>query len=194
MNEEAQAAQTVVNAGLKTAEMTGRTAVATGKTVVAFVAALIKIKSNQKTSGLTKLKKLQRQGKELTVFQIQESDQKEFRKLSKEYGVLFTAVKNSRTDNGTIEIIAKAEDAALINRTMERLGYPAPAREDAKKNKMPRALSGRESQERGSGLNAGKNSKTNERPSVRQRVEQAKAAITQASGKQKTLEKAGKTR
>ena len=36
MNEEAQAAQTVVNAGLKTAEMTGRTAVATGKTVVAF--------------------------------------------------------------------------------------------------------------------------------------------------------------
>ena len=187
MNEEAQAAQTVVNAGLKTAEMTGRTAVATGKTVVAFVAALIKIKSNQKTAGLTKLKKLQRQG-------IQESDQKEFRKLSKEYGVLFTAVKNSRTDNGTIEIIAKAEDAALINRTMERLGYPAPAREDAKKNKMPRALSGRESQERGSGLNAGKNSKTNERPSVRQRVEQAKAAITKASGKQKTLEKAGKTR
>ena len=70
MNEEAQAAQTVVNAGLKTAEMTGRTAVATGKTVVAFVAALIKIKSNQKTAGLTKLKKLQRQGKELTVFQI----------------------------------------------------------------------------------------------------------------------------
>ena len=51
MNEEAQAAQTVVNAGLKTAEMTGRTAVATGKTVVAFVAALIKIKSNQKTAG-----------------------------------------------------------------------------------------------------------------------------------------------
>ena len=194
MNEEAQAAQTVVNAGLKTAEMTGRTAVATGKTVVAFVAALIKIKSNQKTAGLTNLKKLQRQGKELTVFQIQESDQKEFRKLSKEYGVLFTAVKNSRTDNGTIEIIAKAEDAALINRTMERLGYPAPAREDAKKNKMPRALSERESQERGSGLNAGKNSKTNERPSVRQRVEQAKAAITKASGKQKTLEKAGKTR
>lgn len=194
MNEEAQAAQTVVNAGLKTAEMTGRTAVATGKTVVAFVAALIKIKSNQKTAGLTKLKKLQRQGKELTVFQIQESDQKEFRKLSKEYGVLFTAVKNSRTDNGTIEIIAKAEDAALINRTMERLGYPAPAREDAKKNRMTRALSGRESQERGSGLNAGKNSKTNERPSVRQRVEQAKAAITKASGKQKTLEKAGKTR
>ena len=133
MNEEAQAAQTVVNAGLKTAEMTGRTAVATGKTVVAFVAALIKIKSNQKTAGLTKLKKLQRQGKELTVFQIQESDQKEFRKLSKEYGVLFTAVKNSRTDNGTIEIIAKAEDVALINRTMERLGYPAPIREDAPK-------------------------------------------------------------
>ena len=60
MNEEAQAAQTVVNAGLKTAEMTGRTAVATGKSVVAFVAALIKIKSNQKTAGLTKLKKLRR--------------------------------------------------------------------------------------------------------------------------------------
>ena len=61
---------------------------------------------------------------------------------SKRYGVLFYPIVNKVEKTGTVEIMAKARDAKQINRIFERMGYPAPVKEDtAEKKENARAPS-----------------------------------------------------
>ena len=121
-----------------------------------------------------------------------ERDKRTFHKLAKDYGITYVMVKNSKTQDGRVEVIAKAEDAGRINRIIERLGYPAPTREGEEKNAVTRTLSKEESKEYGSfNERSTMNTRTNEerkRPSVRDRVEKAKAAIRISMGKNKVRE------
>ena len=134
------------------------------------------------------------QGKELVPFQILEQDKRTFHKLAKDYGITYVMVKNSKTQDGRVEIIAKAEDAGRINRIIERLGYPAPTREGEGKNAATRTLSKEESTEYGSFNERSMstmNMRTNEerkRLSVRDRVEKAKAALQKSMWKNKVWE------
>lgn len=116
MSEESQAVQTMVSAAEKGAEATARIALETGKgvlhtakSIVALAAALIK--SHPKSKGKIKLTKMVSQGKELVPFQILERDKATFHKLAKDYGITYVMVKNSKTQDGRVEVIAKAEDA-----------------------------------------------------------------------------------
>lgn len=103
-------------------------------------------------------------------------------------------VKNSKTQDGRVEVITKAEDAGQINRIIERLGYPAPTREGEEKNAVTRTLSKEESKEYGSFNERSMstmNTRTNEerkRPSVHDQVEKAKAALQKSTGKNKVRE------
>ena len=121
-----------------------------------------------------------------------ERDKRTCHKLAKDYGITYVMVKNSKTQDGRVEVIAKAEDAGRINRIIERLGYPAPTRESEGKNAVTRTLSKEESKEYGSfNERSTMNTRTNEerkRPSVRDRVEKAKAAIRKSMGKNKVRE------
>lgn len=197
MSEESQAVQTMVSAAEKGAEATARVALETGKgvlhtakSIIALAAALIK--SRPKNKGQIKLAKMVSQGKELVPFQILERDKAAFHKLAKDYGITYVMVKNSKTQDGRVEVIAKAEDAGRINRIIERLGYPAPTREGEEKNAVTRTLSKEESKEYGSfNERSTMNTRTNEerkRPSVRDRVEKAKAALQKSMGKNKVRE------
>ena len=199
MSEESQAVQTMVSAAEKGAEATARVALETGKgvlhtakSIVALAAALIK--SHPKSKGKIKLAKMVNQDKELVPFQILERDKRTFHKLAKDYGITYVMVKNSKTQDGRVEVIAKAEDAGRINRIIERLGYPAPTREGEEKNAATRTLSKEESKEYGSFNERSMstmNTRTNEerkRPSVRDQVEKAKRTIQKSMGKNKGRE------
>lgn len=197
MSEESQAVQTMVSAAEKGAEATARVALETSKgvfhtakSIVALAAALMK--SHPKSKGKIKLAKMVNQGKELVPFQILERDKRTFHKLAKDYGITYVMVKNSKTQDGRVEVIAKAEDAGRINRIIERLGYPVPAREGEEKNAVPRTLSKEESKEYGSSNERSTmNMRTNEerkRPSVRDQVEKAKAALQKSVRKNKVRE------
>ena len=60
---------------------------------------------------------------------------------AKRYGVLFYPIVNKVEKTGTVEIMAKAKDAKQINRIFERMGYPAPVKEDAAtKRERPRSV------------------------------------------------------
>ena len=61
-------------------------------------------------------------GKELTVFSLPQKDLKKFVKEAKKYGVLYSVIKekNSKDENGIVDIITRAEDAPKINRVVER--------------------------------------------------------------------------
>lgn len=66
---------------------------------------------------------------------------KGFQMEAKRYGVLFYPIINKVEKTGTVEIMAKAKDAKQINRIFERMGYPAPVKEDtAAKKRRPRSV------------------------------------------------------
>lgn len=99
---------------------------------------------------------------------------------NKRYGVLFYPIVNKVEKTGTVEIMAKAKDAKQINRIFERMGYPAPVKEDtAAKKENARAPSENSSKERGTGARASTEpatEKADARPSVRSRLMALQAA------------------
>ena len=101
------------------------------------------------------LKRLIHDGEELTIFSVKQEDLKGFQMEAKRYGVLFYPIVNKVEKTGTVEIMAKAKDAKQINRIFERMGYPAPVKEDtAAKKENARAPSENSSKERGTGARA----------------------------------------
>ena len=99
---------------------------------------------------------------------------------AKRYGVLFYPIINKVEKTGTVEIMAKARDAKQINRIFERMGYPAPVKEDtAAKKENARAPSENSLKERGTGARASTEpaaEKADARPSVRSRLMALQAA------------------
>lgn len=185
MTEEGQVVQEAFQNAEKLIEKLGQVAgevakagVNVVKNIMAVTLALIK--SQQNVKGKIRLSEMVRQGRELVPFQILERDKRTFHKLAKDYGITYVMVKNSKTQDGRVEVIAKAENAGRINRIIERLGYPAPTREGEEKNAVTRTLSKEESKEYGSFNERSMSTmsmRTNEerkRPSVRDRVEALK--------------------
>ena len=197
MTEEGLVVQEALQNAEKLIEKLGQVAVDVAKAGVNVVknimaVTLALIKSQQNVKGKIRLSEMVSQGKELVPFQILERDKRTFHKLAKDYGITYVMVKNSKTQDGRVEVIAKAEDAGRINRIIERLGYPAPTREGEEKNAATRTLSKEESKEYGSfNERSTMNTRTNEerkRPSVRDQVEKAKAALQKSMGKNKVRE------
>ena len=91
----------------------------------------------------------------------------------KRYGVLFYPIINRVEKTGTVEIMAKAKDARQINRIFERMGYPAPVREDdTAKKANPRVRSENSFGERGNGA---RTSTEMDKPSVRAKSQGAES-------------------
>lgn len=94
---------------------------------------------NQKLAGKTSMTRLLKEGKELRVFDVKEHDLAEFAKAAKQYGVLFSVIKNGRDEYGNVDVLARAEDVSKINRILEKMQYIAPTQDqtleenDAKK-------------------------------------------------------------
>ena len=65
-----------------------------------------------------------RSGKELKVFSVQNKDLEKFAREAKRYGVLYCVLKDKgdRSSTGAADIIARAEDAAKIQRIVDRFG------------------------------------------------------------------------
>ena len=86
-------------------------------------------KDNVKIKGKTNLNTMLKEGKELKVFPIQEEYLQQFRQEAKRYGILYSVIKDKKSDPPTFDIIARAEDASKINRVFERIEYPIPEKE-----------------------------------------------------------------
>lgn len=177
MNTSGETAELVVKEGIQITESAVKLAGLGAKNLAALLIAIAK--ENPKLSGKTGLKRLIQDGEELTIFSVKQEDLKGFQMESKRYGVLFYPVINKVEKTGTVEIMAKAKDAKQINRIFERMGYPAPVREDAAKKASARAPSENSSKERGTGARASTEpatEKADARPSVRSRLMALQAA------------------
>ena len=153
MSTNGETADLMVREGIQITESALKLAGLGAKNLAALLIALAN--DNQKLAGKTNLKRLIHDGEELTIFSVKQEDLKGFQMEAKRYGVLFYPIVNKVEKTGTVEIMAKARDAKQINRIFERMGYPAPVKEDtAAKKENARAPSGNSSKERGTGARA----------------------------------------
>lgn len=185
MNTSGETAELVVKEGIQITESAVKLAGLGAKNLTALLIAIAK--DNPKLSGKTGLKRLIQDGEELTIFSVKQEDLKGFQMESKRYGVLFYPVINKVEKTGTVEIMAKAKDAKQINRIFERMGYPAPVREDAAKKASARAPSENSSKERGNGARISTEMASEKKPSVRAKMQELKKVSEQMVRQAKTI-------
>lgn len=185
MNTSGETAELVVKEGIQITESAVKLAGLGAKNLAALLIAIAK--DNPKLSGKTGLKRLIQDGEELTIFSVKQEDLKDFQMESKRYGVLFYPVINKVEKTGTVEIMAKAKDAKQINRIFERMGYPAPVREDAAKKASARAPSENSSKERGNGARISTEMASEKKPSVRAKMQELKKVSEQMVRQAKTI-------
>ena len=185
MSTNGETAELVVKEGIQITESAVKLAGLGAKNLAALLIAIAK--DNPKLSGKTGLKRLIQDGEELTIFSVKQEDLKGFQMESKRYGVLFYPVINKVEKTGTVEIMAKAKDAKQINRIFERMGYPAPVREDAAKKASARAPSENSSMERGNGARISTEMASEKKPSVRAKMQELKKVSEQMVRQAKTI-------
>lgn len=187
MDVGGETADLMVKEGIQITEASIKLLAAGSKNLAAFLLALAR--DGKKLKGKTKMGRLLRADRELAIFRIKETEYKAFQQFSKQYGILFSAIKDRRRDDGILELISNVDYIPQINYTMERLGYPAPTWEQENstpKKAVPRVRPGSSSPERGNGSTAFQMKKTatpDERPSVKGRLVALRAASEGMKGK-----------
>lgn len=129
MDTSGQAAEQVVRYSLEGMEYTLRLA---GKGTEHLAAILLALSQSQKKiKGKTTLRALLKSQKELKVFTVPEASLRAFAKEAKRYGVLYCVLKEKHPGQGALcDILVRAEDAAKINRIIERMGLAQVAQTD----------------------------------------------------------------
>lgn len=183
MSTNGETADMVVRESIQITESAVKLAGLGAKNLAALLMAVAK--DNPKLSGKTGLKRLIQDGEELAIFSVKQEDLRGFQMESKRYGVLFYPIINRVEKTGTVEIMAKAKDARQINRIFERMGYPAPVREDdTAKKANPRVRSENSFRERGNGA---RTSTEMDKPSVREKVKALKAELEADKQREPTI-------
>ena len=120
MNTGGEAAEQIVKMSLEGVEVAARISGAGAKNITILLYSILK--EEQKTMGKARLTNMLRSGKELKVFTVKKSDLKKFTQEAKKYGVLYCVLadRGNRDPNAEVDVIARAEDAAKINRIVER--------------------------------------------------------------------------
>lgn len=113
-----EAADQVVSMSLKGIEVVARIAGLGAKNLATYLYAVLN--DQKRTRGKTRLEGLLRSGKELKVFAVRNQDLKRFTEEAKRYGVLYCALRDKKSLDGMCDIMVRAEDAAKINRIVER--------------------------------------------------------------------------
>ena len=188
MEVSGEVADLLVREGLQVAELAAKLS---GKGVVsAAVLLAAMVKQNYKVVGKVGVDRLNRENAESVVIPIHTADLPRYEKLAKQFGVLYAATKNENPE--VVHIISNSNYAAQLNAVLEAMGYGLPTaareRQYAKKAK-PRAPQEKSSGERGTGW---RSTGSNERPSVREKLENLKATAEKLNtpqrsrGKEKT--------
>ena len=154
MDVSAEAADVVVREGLQATEAAAKLAVEGITNVAALLVALAK--QDMKVVGETTAKRLARDPAPAEVIPLKKEDMGKFRKLAKEYGILYFFAQKKGNDSGFINVVSNQNYAPQLNVVMATLGYPIPQQakeDDAPKKAKSRAPQEKSSQERGSGLN-----------------------------------------
>ena len=118
MNLGSDPADQVVRYTLEGTEYALRLSGTAAKNFAIFVAAVLR--DQKKTRGKTNLTRLLREGKPLKFFSVPTNKMWEFAQEAKRHGLLFVPIRD-RNDPNHIEIAIWADDAAKVERIIERM-------------------------------------------------------------------------
>lgn len=119
MNTSGEVADQIVRISLEVGETALKISGNGAKELAVLLYAVMK--DQKKTRGKTRMETMLRSGKPLTVFAVQNTELKKFVKEAKRYGIQYCAVqKVINNKSGVTDILVKTEDAARINRIVER--------------------------------------------------------------------------
>jgi len=127
MTSGGEAADQVVRLAFDGAEHVLRIAGTGAEHIIALLMAALKPgpkgqkQSAPKLRGRERLRTMLKSGAELKFFEIKGADLKEFAAAAKQYGLAYCVLRVKGNENGMVEVMAKAEDAARISRIMEKL-------------------------------------------------------------------------
>jgi len=123
MNMNGDAAEQVLRMSLEGTEtalkITGAGAEKIGKLLYKLLRDLAK--ETKKTRGQMRLTNMIRSGKKLEIFEIPDANLRKFCELSKNYGVVYTILKDKSLGDGKTEIMVKTEDSQKINHILSRM-------------------------------------------------------------------------
>jgi hypothetical protein len=77
-------------------------------------------KQQKKTKGSARLESMLRSGKPLKVYTFKAEDLPKFKEVAKQYGILYTVLKEKDKTDGVFDVMVRAEDESKIARITER--------------------------------------------------------------------------
>ena len=130
MNPGGDAAEQVVRLSLEGVEVAAKITGNGAKNIALLLYATLK--QEQKTKGKARLTSMLKSGKELKVYTITQKDLAKFSQEAKRYGVLYCVLKDksNKDPNAAVDVIARAEDASMIQRITERFRLATVNRAD----------------------------------------------------------------
>ena len=201
MDVSAEAADLVVKEGIQATESAVKLAGSALKNVAALLLALKR--QDNKVVGKTSAKRLARDPAPAVVIPLKREDMGRFKKLAKEYGILYFIAQKRGSTAGYVNVVSNQNYAAQLNAVMEAMAYPIPQRgqeEETAKKASPRVPQEKSSPERGNGSTpsptasaATEDVPAEMRESVRARLEGLKAMSEQKGrSKERAQEKTHK--
>ena len=126
MNQSGDAAEQIVRLGLEGTEIALKLTGSAAAHVAAAIYVVLKNRDKNKIKGRQRLTAMLKSGKELKVFTVGEEHLKQFAKEAKRYGVVYCALRGrGKSEDGLVDVMVRAEDAAKINRIVERFKMAA---------------------------------------------------------------------
>ena len=77
-------------------------------------------RQQKKTKGSARLESMLRSGKPLKVYTFKADDLPKFKEVAKQYGILYTILKEKDKTDGVFDVMVRAEDESKIARITER--------------------------------------------------------------------------
>ena len=114
-----EAADQMVSYAFKGGEVVLRLSGSAAKNLAVYLANALK--EGGPSKGKTTLKRMIADGSPLTVQRIKVDEIPYFNDMAKKYGVMFVAIRDKQRADGTCDIMFRADDAARVNRIVDRL-------------------------------------------------------------------------
>ena len=142
------------------------------------------LREEHQLKGETNLKKLLKEGKEIRVFCLDKDNLAEFKQHAKDYGIVYSALKQKNDDSRIVDVLVKAEDTPRVNRILEKMNYPLPSEEKADEQAKKSVSAARfEKASSEPSIGSAMPTKNDERRSVKERIDELEALKSRAQEK-----------
>ncbi len=118
MNTSGEAAEQVVRMMLEGSEVLIKLTGSGAKNAAVLLYSILK--QQKKTRGSAKLTNMLKNGRQLKVYTFKREDLKQFQKCAKEYGILYSVLKDKKDRDGVFDVLVRAGDDSKLTRVIER--------------------------------------------------------------------------